>query len=149
MGLTNITDPNKTFTIEEFISFKDDSTISYNNLSFRERYDNISYPIKNIVDDYYDELMKLTQEVTMNDTEFIKYRFRPRLLANDIYQNPDLDFIILTINDICNMKEFDNRTIKLIKVDDLENFLTSIFNANKNDIDVYNSTYDRKNNSVV
>lgn len=143
MSLTNTTDPNQSSTIEEFISFKDDTTISYNNLSFRERYDNISYPIKNIIDDYFDELMELTKEVTMNETEFIKYKYRPRLLANDIYENPDLDFLILAINNICNMKEFDSKTIKLIKVDDLEDFLTSIFNANKNDIDVYNNQYDR------
>ena len=143
MSLTNTTDPNQSSTIEEFISFKDDTTISYNNLSFRERYDNISYPIKNIIDDYFDELMELTKEVTMNETEFIKYKYRPRLLANDIYENPDLDFLILAINNICNMKEFDSKTIKLIKVDDLEDFLTSIFNANKNDIDVYNNQYAR------
>lgn len=143
MSLTNTTDPNQSSTIEEFISFKDDTTISYNNLSFRERYDNISYPIKNIIDDYFDELMELTKEVTMNETEFIKYKYRPRLLANDIYENPDLDFLILAINNICNMKEFDSKTIRLIKVDDLEDFLTSIFNANKNDIDVYNNQYDR------
>lgn len=143
MSLTNTTDPNKTFTIEEFISFKDDTTISYNNLSFRERYDNISYPVKNIIDDYFDELMELTHEVTMNEKEFVRYRYRPRLLANDIYENPDLDFIILAINNICNVKEFDSKTIKLIKVDELEDFLTVIFNANKSDIDIYNSTYDR------
>lgn len=136
-------DPNKSFTIEEFITFKDDTTISYNNLSFRERYDYISFPIKNIIDDYIDELMELTREVTMSDTEFLKYRYKPRLLANDLYDNPDLDFLILAINNICNMKEFDSRTIKLIKTNDLDDFLTSIFNANKNDIDIYNAEYDK------
>lgn len=143
MALSIVQDPNKTATIEGFISFKDTDNISYNNLSFRERYDNISFPIKNIVDDYIDELMELTTEVTMNETEFIKYRYRPRLLANDIYENPELDFIILAINHICNVKDFDSPTIKLIKVDDLEEFLTAIFNANKPDIDIYNSEYDR------
>ena len=139
-SLAYSTDPNKTSTIEEFISFKDDTTISYNNLSFRDRYDNISYPIKNIIDDYHDELMELVKEVTMSETEYIRYRYKPRLLANDIYDNPD--FIIMAINGICNMKEFDNQTINLIRVDELEEFLTVVFNSNKNDIDVYNSTYD-------
>ena len=143
MALTNTTDPNLSFTIEEFISFKDDTTVSYNNLSFRERYDNISFPIKNIIDDYFDELMELTQEVTMNDTEYIKYRYKPRILANDLYENPDLDFLILAINGICNMKEFDSKTIRLIKTDDLTDFLTSVFNSNKEDLDIYNDEYDR------
>jgi len=137
--LANVTDPNKTSTIEEFIRFKDDATVSYNNLSFRDRYDNIIYPIKNIIDDYHDELMALTKDIILNEMEYIKYRYRPRLLANDIYENPDLDFIILAINGICNMKEFDSPNIKLIRVDELEEFLTTIYNAHKKDIDVYNS----------
>lgn len=140
MAFTLINDPNKTSTIDEFISFKDDNTFSYHNMSFRDRYDNISYPIKNIIDDYKDELMELVvDDVSLTETEYLKYRYKPRLLANDIYDNPDLDFIILAINGICNMKEFDSKTIKLIKLDDLNNFLTSIFNANKDDIDTYNS----------
>lgn len=142
MSINMNSDPNKSFSIEEFISFKDDTTISYNNLSFRERYDNISFPVKNIIDDYFDELMELTKEVTMSDDEFRKYQYKPRLLANDLYDNPDLDFLIMAINNICNMKEFDSKTIKLVKVSDLEDFLTSVFNANKNDIDVYNAEYD-------
>lgn len=140
MAFTLINDPNKTSTIDEFISFKDDNTFSYHNMSFRDKYDNISYPIKNIIDDYKDELMELVvEDVNLTETEYLKYRYKPRILANDIYDNPDLDFIILAVNGICNMKEFDSRTIKLIKLDDLNNFLTSVFNANKDDIDTYNS----------
>ena len=140
MGFGINNDPNKTSTIEEFISFKNDNTFSYHNMSFRDNYGNISYPIKNIIDDYKDELMELVlDDVVLSDTEYLKYRYKPRLLANDIYDNPDLDFIILAINGICNMKEFDSKNIRLIKLDDLNNFLTAIFNANKDDIDIYNS----------
>lgn len=139
MSFALIKDPNKTSTIEEFITFKDDNTFSYHNMSFRDKYDNISYPIKNIIDDYKTELMELVVEVTLNDEEYLKYRYKPRILANDIYDNPDLDFIILSINGICNMKEFDSKVINLIKLDELNDFLTAIFNANKEDIDIYNS----------
>lgn len=138
MGLTRATNPAKTSTIAEFISFKNSDDISYNNLSFRDKYDNIIYPIKNIIDDYIDELMELTVNITLNDQEYLKYKYKPKILANDIYGNSELDFIILAINNICNMKEFDMQTIKLIKDEDLDNFLTSIYNANKNDLDIYN-----------
>ena len=37
------------------------------------------------------------------------------------------------------MKEFNSRKIKLIKEDDLKEFLKSVFNANKSDMDIYNS----------
>ena len=139
MAISKITNPEKSYTIEQFITFKDDDTASYNNLSFRDKYDNIIYPIKNIIDDYTDELNELLVDVVMSESEFLRYRYRPKLLAFDIYSNAELDFLILAMNGVCNMKEFDSRSIKLIKNKDLDNFITSIFNANKDDLDIYNS----------
>lgn len=139
MAISKITNPEKSYTVEQFITFKDDDTASYNNLSFRDKYDNIIYPIKNIIDDYTDELNELLVDVVMSESEFLKYRYRPKLLAFDIYGNAELDFLILAMNGICNMKEFDSKNIKLIKNKDLDSFITSIFNANKDDLDIYNS----------
>ena len=139
MGLNRATEPGKTSTIAEFISFKNSDDISYNNLSFRDKYDSIIYPIKNIIDDYIDELKELIVIVTMSKEEFLKYKYKPKILANDIYGNGELDFIIMRLNDICNAKEFDMQTVNLIKNDDLDDFLTAIYNANKEDIDTYNS----------
>lgn len=139
MAISKITNPEKSYTVEQFITFKDDDTASYNNLSFRDKYDNIIYPIKNIIDDYTDELNELLVDVVMSESEFLRYRYRPKLLAFDIYGNAELDFLILAMNGVCNMKEFDSRSIKLIKNKDLDNFITSIFNANKDDLDIYNS----------
>ena len=139
MAISRVTVPEKTSSIQEFISFKNDTDISYNNLSFRDKYDNIIYPIKNIIDDYEEELMELTIDVELSESEYIKYRYKPKLLAYDIYGEGELDFIIMKLNTICNMKEFDMKRLKLIKLNDLDNFLTSIFNANKSDLDTYNS----------
>lgn len=139
MAISKITNPEKSYTIEQFITFKDDDTASYNNLSFRDKYDNIIYPIKNIIDDYTDELNELLVDVVMSESEFLRYRYRPKLLAFDIYGNAELDFLILAMNGMCNMKEFDSKNIKLIKNKDLDSFITSIFNANKDDLDIYNS----------
>ena len=139
MAISKITNPEKSYTIEQFITFKDDDTARYNNLSLRDKYDNIIYPIKNIIDDYTDELNELLVDVVMSESEFLRYRYRPKLLAFDIYGNAELDFLILAMNGVCNMKEFDSRNIKLIKNKDLDDFITSIFNANKDDLDIYNS----------
>lgn len=139
MALKSVTEASKTSTIQEFISFKNSDAISYDNISFKDKYDNIIYPVKNIIDDYIDELIELTIDVTMSDIEFLKYRYKPKLLARDIYDNAELDFLIMRINGICNMKEFDMKSLKLVKEDDLLDFLNSIYNANKADIDIYNS----------
>lgn len=139
MSLTGVSSPGTSSTIEEFISFKNDDSASYNNFSFKDKYGNIIYPIKNIIDDYTEELSELTIDITMSESEFLKYKYRPKVLANDVYGNPELDFLILAINGICNVKEFDSRDIKLIRENDLDNFITSIYNANKEDLDMYNS----------
>lgn len=139
MALIGNTNPGKTSTVEDFISYRNDDSVSYNNFSFRDKYNNIIYPIKNIIDDYTDELKELTIDITMSDSEFLKYKYRPKVLANDVYGNPELDFLILAINGICNVKEFDSKEIKLIREDDLDNFITSVYSANKEDLDFYNS----------
>lgn len=139
MSLTGVSSPGTSSTIEEFISFKNDDSASYNNFSFKDKYGNIIYPIKNIIDDYTEELSELTIDITMSESEFLKYKYRPKVLANDVYGNPELDFLILAINGICNVKEFDSRDIKLIRENDLDDFITSIYNANKEDLDMYNS----------
>lgn len=139
MSLTGVSSPGTSSTIEEFISFKNDDSASYNNFSFKDKYGNIIYPIKNIIDDYTEELSELTIDITMSESEFLKYKYRPKVLANDVYGNPELDFLILAINGICNVKEFDSREIKLIRENDLDDFITSIYNANKEDLDIYNS----------
>lgn len=139
MSLTGVSSPGTSSTIEEFISFKNDDSASYNNFSFKDKYGNIIYPIKNIIDDYTEELSELTIDITMSESEFLKYKYRPKVLANDVYGNPELDFLILAINGICNVKEFDSRDIKLIRENDLDDFITSIYNANKEDLDIYNS----------
>lgn len=136
MALTKNTSSGETSTIEQFIQYRTDDTVSYNNFSFKDKYGNIIYPIKNIIDDYTEELQELTVDITMSDSEFLKYKYRPKVLANDIYGNSELDFLILAINGICNAKEFDSKDIKLIRDDDLDNL---VYGANKEDLDTYNS----------
>ena len=139
MAYLNIGNPEYTSTIEQFISYKNDDTISYDLLSFKDKYDNIIYPVMNIIDDYIEELTNLSIKVTLSDSEYLKYRYKPKLLARYIYGNAELDFLILRINGICNMKEFNSKVINLISRDDLDLFLKSVYNANKEAIDIYNS----------
>src|SRR5574344_2109562 len=93
-------------TLAEFISYSNSTKISYNNLSFIDILDDIKFPIVNIIDDYVDEIKDKSFDVTLSDKEYLKYKYRPKLLANDIYGNGEYYFIILAINGICNVKEF-------------------------------------------
>lgn len=132
--------PKQTYTIEDFIIEGKAVTITYDNLAYIERISNGSYmPIFNVLDDYMAELNSITVTVELTDDELIRYAYKPKLLANDIYGNPELFFVILLINGICDVKEFNMKKIKMISQDNMNLALTLIYNAEKKMIDRYNN----------
>lgn len=119
----------KTFTVEQFIATNSNSNINYEKLSLIEKMDNVYTITYNLLNDYKDDLDKVAITINLNDDEYTKYAYKPKLLAYDVYGNVELYFIILFINNICNVKEFNNRKIKMIKKDDLHNILSIIINS--------------------
>ena len=82
----------------------------------------------------------MCKTVTLTDKEYYTYRFRPKLLANYLYGNGELYFIILLLNDIWSVKDFDFKTIKLIPKTQLSDVLSKINESEKDFIDLYNSS---------
>ena len=68
----------------------------------------------------------------MTDDEYHKYKFKPKLLAYDLYGSVELYFTILFLNGTCNIKDFDRRVIKLIRKSDMIALLEAIYNAEQN-----------------
>lgn len=135
-------DPALTHKLSEFISMgKQVNAISYTKLSFSELNGNIRYPIKNVLDDYKYELKALSLKCTLSDKEYQKYRYNPKRLSYDIYGSTEYYYIILFLNDICNIKDFDTKIVYMLKRDDLMNFLSTIFNAESKYIDKFNSKH--------
>lgn len=131
--------PKDTYTIEDFITAGESVVITYNNLSFIEKInDDLYVPIFNVVDDYIDELKAMSLEIKFNSAEFLKYKYRPKILAYDIYKNTELHFIILKINGMCDVKEFNKEKIRLIQPDRLTEALNFIYNAERKMISSYN-----------
>lgn len=129
-----------TYSIESFITAGKGITISYNNLSYIETISNgTRVPFLNVIQDYMDELKSLAMTIEMNDEEYRKYTYKPKLLANDIYGNSELYFIILLINGICDVKEFTKKKLILIPKSSIEKALTMIYNSEKQALDSYNT----------
>lgn len=135
----------KTYTIEQFIDSEPSTKISYDTFSFYEKVDTDYIITHNILDDYREEILSACEEndVELSQKEFFKYSQRPKLLAHDIYGNGELFFIILFINNICDVKEFNKKHIKLIKKSKLNEILSAIYNnqssalqKNRNNIEV-------------
>lgn len=135
--------PENTYTLEGFIAAGRSITISYDSLSYKERLSNgTEISILNVINDYLPELKELESTVLLDEAQYRKYRFKPKLLCRDVYGNPELYYIILLLNRIIDVKEFDFKKVKMIRVDALNTVLSYIYNAEKDDIKAYNSAHD-------
>ena len=80
----------------------------------------------------------MSQSVSLTDKEYYTYRFRPKLLANYLYGNGELYYIILWLNDIWSVKDFNFKKLKLISKTDLSEALSSINSSEREFINSYN-----------
>lgn len=128
----------ETYTVEDFIELgKDIDDIQYSKFAILSKaVDGVNNPIlyaeHNVIYDYEEEFKKLVLDVEMTDEEFQKYRFKPKLLAYDLYGSTELFFTILYTNGMCSIKDFNRKKIKLIKKTDMIELLEAIYNAEQN-----------------
>lgn len=136
------TKSNNSFTLDQFADSKSSNDVSYYSMSLLEKdpQNNIEYDVFNVVSDYMNELKAKAKEVTLSETEYYTYRFKPKLLAHYLYGNTELYFIILWLNDMWSVKDFDLKTIKLIKNTELAEALSSINASEKTFIKAYNES---------
>lgn len=132
--------PENSTTIEEFIEAGRGETVSYIGFSFMDMVSNGTWvSVHNVINDYMDELLENSLNVRLGYEEQQKYFYKPKLLCHDLYGNPELYFIILLMNDMADVKEFNKPTIKLIRKADMGNFVSTIYNAEQQALLNYNS----------
>lgn len=124
------TDTATLHTLEEFIAEKYNDQLTYRNFSILEKIDGIEVVSQCLVDDYLQELDKISLKITLSNDEYRKYKYAPDILAYDVYGSTQLDFVIMFINDMIDPKEFDLKTIKLPYASLLNNVLNDIYNTN-------------------
>lgn len=134
--------PENTYTLEEFIKAGRSVTISYDALSFKEVLSNgTEISILNVVNDYLDDIRQYQVTVLLDDKQYEKYRFKPKLLCHDVYGNPELYYIILLMNYTADVKEFDFKKIKMLNTTAMNTLMSYIYNAEKSQIDKYNTDH--------
>lgn len=131
-----------TFTLDQFANSKSSNDVSYYSMSLLEKdpQNNIEYDVFNVVSDYMNELKAMAKEVTLTESEYYTYRFKPKLLAHYLYGNGELYFIILWLNDMWSVKDFNLKTIKLISNKELSDALSSINASERSFIKSYNES---------
>ena len=142
LGISNL--PERTETIKDFIDMGDTDDITYANFSILVKCigENsiVQYAQDNIIYDYLPELNERTVTLTMTDNEFIKYRYKPKLLAYDLYGSTEVYFVIMALNGICNIKDFNKKKLKLLYKSDLLELLNEIYSA-ESDYILYNRVH--------
>lgn len=142
LGISNL--PERTATVEDFIDMGDTDDITYANFSILVKCigENsiVQYAQDNIIYDYLPELNERTVTLTMNDNEFIKYRYKPKLLAYDLYGSTEVYFVIMALNGMCNIKDFNKKKLKLLYKSDLLELLNEIYSA-ESDYILYNRVH--------
>lgn len=128
----------ETYTVEDFIELgKSIDDIQYSKYTIFSKPIDLSnnpiiYPENNVIYDYEEEFKTLAEKVEMTDMEFLKYKYKPKLLSYDLYGTTELYFTILFLNGTCNIKDFDRRVVKLIRKQYMIELLESIYNAEHN-----------------
>lgn len=146
MASNSMTPPAETNTLEDFVSAGINDDMTYRNFSILEKIGNVEFIDHCLINDYLDELKKISEQITgLTDLERIKYRYSPDLLAYDMYGSTQLDFIIMAINGVSTPTEFTMKgNLYLPKRSILKSFLSMIYNAeseyltiNRSDIGLY------------
>lgn len=73
------------------------------------------FNIYSILDRYMDDLESLIEEIELNDKEYIRYKYQPKRLCVDIYDCADLAPLILKINNMTSILEFNKQTVRLFR----------------------------------
>ena len=130
--------PEYTNTIEDFIRSGSSNKISYDKFSIFEKVDSLYLITHNVLDDYIRELKQLAKTVNLGDS-LDKYIYKPKLLSYDVYGTPELYFVILALNDMCDAKQFNKQKIKMLKVDKMEEVLSYIYQSQSHILDLNNT----------
>lgn len=140
-----------TSTVQDFISMKSSDEATYYNFSILEYSNGIEYTVSNLIYDYLPELKEKAELYELSDLQFLRYKYRPDLLAYDIYGAEELFFVILALNGIIDDAEFDFKKVYLIDASQLSKLLGKIYSTEYTFINTNRSqiTSLRKNNEVV
>lgn len=124
----------KAYTLKQFVQLRSSNEITYSNFSIFSKSitnDNLIYGISNLFDEYMEFIKPYAKLLKLTDAEKLKYKYKPKLMAYDIYENTECDWILLSLNGMCNAKEFnlETKTLLAFTPTDLNSILTQILNG--------------------
>lgn len=145
-AVNSSSDPRNTHTVQEFILTKGKSNVEvlgYSDLSYLYNMNGIEYVVRNIVDDYIDELNELCYDLQLDDWAITEFRYNPKKLSNRLYNTTRLWYMILKVNGLANVHEFDlrNRKVTIVPANAIKVFLGKIYSTEYTNIQIYKNAH--------
>ena len=136
------TRPSQTYTVEDFIDAGRGVAVTYDRYSYKELLPNgTEIAILNVINDYMRDFKDRAITVSLSDDEYRKWRYRPKLMCYDIYGNQELYWVIMLLNGMIDVKDFnlETRKLLLLTTSDMTSIMSAIYNAEYKYIEDYNS----------
>lgn len=96
--------------------------------------------IANLFEKYYEILLDNTVIVVLTDEEYLKYRFKPKVLSYDLYGTKELHYMLLRLNYVYSVINFDFKELRVFNTNilNLLNEIMILENENyiENDLDI-------------
>lgn len=107
-------------TIRDIIDYGLEEKMTVRELSLKETVTNSAgelfvVNLFNLFEKYYELLLDNTVIATLSEEEYKKYRFNPRLLSQDLYGTRELHFMLLRLNYVYSVTEFDFTEVRVFK----------------------------------
>lgn len=107
-------------TIQDIIEYGLEEKMTIRELSLKEIVTNSAgemfiVNLFNLFEKYYELLLDNTVIATLSEEEYKKYRFNPRLLSQDLYGTRELHFMLLRLNYVYSVTEFDFTEVRVFK----------------------------------
>jgi hypothetical protein len=107
-------------TIKELINNGKHSTLNTDELSLKTVVTNslnekFVVNISCVFEKYYELLTDHAVTVILTNEEYLRYRFKPRMLSKDLYGTYDLHYLLLKLNNITSVIYFDFTELKVFK----------------------------------
>ena len=107
-------------TIQDIIEYGLEEKMTIRELSLKEIVTNSAgemfvVNLFNLFEKYYEILLDNTVIATLSEEEYKKYRFNPRLLSQDLYGTRELHFMLLRLNYVYSVTEFDFTEVRVFK----------------------------------
>lgn len=87
---------------------------------------NIRIPFSSLLNQYRDYLSNIIISVPLNDVLRNKYRFKPKMVSDELYGTTELWDTILVLNNCFRVCEFDPKVLKIYDPEKLKEYINTI-----------------------